>query len=445
MKKRLNHTFLLVAAITITLTVILFSFVFYQLLCEEVNESLQNNAVILENALEASDNEAEVVKNVKVDNLRVTIVDQDGKVKFDNFADADQMDNHKDRPEIDDALETGEGNCVRHSDTLAKNTFYYAMRRADGTVLRVGKESDSIYSILLEILPEIVAIIVLIFVVSWILTLLFAKSIIKPIQQMAEDMDSIEEESGYKELVPFIRKIKTQHEDIMKSAKMRQVFTANVSHELKTPLTSISGYAELIENGMATDDDVRRFAKEIHRNSKRLLTLINDTIRLAELDMTEKTIEFEDVDLYELAESCVGMLQVNAEKHQVFLSLFGSSSHIYANKSMMEELLYNLCDNAIRYNKEGGTVKVILKNEEDCVKLQVKDTGIGIPEKSQNRVFERFYRVDKSRSKQTGGTGLGLAIVKHIVANHNAQIDLSSELGKGTTITVIFPKNTLQE
>lgn len=379
------------------------------------------------------------------ENLRVTIVDKEGKVIFDNFADTKQMDNHKDRPEIDDALETGEGSCVRHSDTLAKNTFYYALRRTDGTVLRVGKESDSIYSILLEILPEIIAIIALIFVVSWILTLLFAKNIIKPIQRMAEDMDSIEEKDGYKELVPFIRKIKTQHEDIMKSAKMRQVFTANVSHELKTPLTSISGYAELIENGMAADDDVRRFAKEIHRNSKRLLTLINDTIRLSELDMTEKTIEFEDIDLYELAENCVSMLQINAEKHQVFLSLFGSSCHVCANKGMMEELLYNLCDNAIRYNKADGSVKVILKNEEDCVKLQVKDTGIGIPQKSTDRVFERFYRVDKSRSKQTGGTGLGLAIVKHIVAKHNAKITLSSELGKGTTITVIFPKNTLQE
>ena len=385
------------------------------------------------------------MKKMNFENLRVTIVDKEGKVVFDNFADTEQMDNHKDRPEIDDALETGEGSCVRHSDTLAKNTFYYALRRPDGTVLRVGKESESIYSILLEILPEIIAIIALIFVVSWIMTLLFAKSIIKPIQRMAEDMDSIEEENGYKELVPFIRKIKTQHEDIMKSAKMRQVFTANVSHELKTPLTSISGYAELIENGMAADDDVRRFAKEIHRNSKRLLTLINDTIRLSELDMTEKTIEFEDVDLYELAENCVSMLQINAEKHQVFLSLFGSSCHVCANKGMMEELLYNLCDNAIRYNKVDGSVKVVLKNEEDCVKLQVKDTGIGIPQKSTDRVFERFYRVDKSRSKQTGGTGLGLAIVKHIVAKHNAKITLSSELGKGTTITVIFPKNTLQE
>ena len=445
MKKKLNHTFLLVAAITIGMTVLLFSFVFYQLLCEEVNASLRNDAIILESALEDTDGKWETVNSMKFDNLRVTIVNQEGTVVYDNFANAGKMDNHKDRPEIDEALEKGEGSSIRHSDTLAKNSFYYALRRPDGTVLRVGKESDSLYSILLDILPEIIAIIVLVFVISWILTLIFAQSIIKPIQQMAEDLDSVEEEKGYKELVPFIRHIKEQHADIIKNAKMRQVFTANVSHELKTPLTSISGYAELIENGMATDADVQRFAKEIHRNSKRLLTLINDTIRLAELDVTEKTIEFEDVDLYELAESCVSMLQVNAEKHGVYITLFGNAAHIYANKGMMEELLYNLCDNAIRYNKEGGNVNVIIKEEDDSVELQVKDTGIGIPQKSLERVFERFYRVDKSRSKQTGGTGLGLAIVKHIVATHNARIELQSELGKGTTITVIFPKNTLQE
>ncbi|MGN1206281.1 MAG: ATP-binding protein [Eubacterium sp.] len=445
MKKRLNHTFLIVAAITFLMTVVLFGVVFYQMLCEEVTESLQNNAVILQTAFTTSNDDFSVADKMDFDNLRVTIVRENGTVLYDNFANAKILGNHKDRPEIADALEKGAGNCVRHSDTLAKNTFYYALRRTDGTVLRVGKESNSIYSILLEISPEIIAVVVLIFVISWVLTLLFAKSIIKPIQQMADDMDSIEVESGYKELVPFIQRIKTQHEDIMKSAKMRQVFTANVSHELKTPLTSISGYAELIENGMATDTDVQRFAREIHRNSKRLLTLINDTIRLAELDITEKTIEFEDVNLYELAESCVSMLQINAEKHHVFLSLFGSSAHVFANKGMMEELLYNLCDNAIRYNKEGGSVKVILKNDGDCVRLQVKDTGIGIPQKSKERVFERFYRVDKSRSKQTGGTGLGLAIVKHIVAKHNAKLELESEFGKGTSITVIFPKNTLQE
>ena len=438
MKKRLNHTFLLVSAIIITLMVILFSFVFYQLLGEEVNESLQNNALILENALEASDDESEVVKKMNFENLRVTIVDKEGKVIFDNFADTKQMDNHKDRPEIDDALETGEGSCVRHSDTLAKNTFYYALRRTDGTVLRVGKESDSIYSILLEILPEIIAIIALIFVVSWILTLLFAKNIIKPIQRMAEDMDSIEEKDGYKELVPFIRKIKTQHEDIMKSATMRQEFTANVSHELKTPLTSISGYAELMENNLVDGENVVNFASAIHKNADRLLTLINDIIRLSELDGVQAAPEFEELDLYAIVQNCVQTLQVNARNHNVSISAKGTGQLIKANRQMIEELVYNLCDNAIRYNKEGGKVEAGVARTREGVQLIVQDNGIGIPKEHQERIFERFYRVDKSRSKETGGTGLGLAIVKHIAQVHNASLEVISEEGQGTKILVTF-------
>ena len=438
MKKRLNHTFLLVSAIIIILMVVLFSFIFYQLLCEEVSESLQNNAVILENALETSDNESEIEKKMNFENLRVTIVDKEGKVIFDNFADTKQMDNHKDRPEIDDALETGEGSCVRHSDTLAKNTFYYALRRTDGTVLRVGKESDSIYSILLEILPEIIAIIALIFVVSWILTLLFAKNIIKPIQRMAEDMDSIEEKDGYKELVPFIRKIKTQHEDIMKSATMRQEFTANVSHELKTPLTSISGYAELMENNLVDGENVVNFASAIHKNADRLLTLINDIIRLSELDGVQAAPEFEELDLYAIVQNCVQTLQVNARNHNVSISAKGTGQLIKANRQMIEELVYNLCDNAIRYNKEGGKVEAGVARTREGVQLIVQDNGIGIPKEHQERIFERFYRVDKSRSKETGGTGLGLAIVKHIAQVHNASLEVISEEGQGTKILVTF-------
>jgi len=231
-----------------------------------------------------------------------------------------------------------------------------------------------------------------------------------------------------------------QHEDIMKSARMRQDFTANVTHELKTPLTSISGYSELIENGMATDADVVRFAKEIHNNSSRLLTLINDIIRLSELDAMDRSVAFEPINLYQIAETCVSMLQINAEKHNVHLTFWGEPVMVSSTKEMMEELLYNLCDNAIRYNNENGLVHVSVKQIGDSVVLSVKDTGIGIPKDHQERVFERFYRVDKSRSKSTGGTGLGLAIVKHIVVQSNAKIELDSEKGKGTEIRVIFPK-----
>ena len=444
MKSKLNRTFLIIAGLTILLTITLSTIAFYQLFVDEVYDNLETDAVLLENTGSFNDKN-HVTYDKTMSNLRVTLVGQEGKVYYDSNADIREMDNHKERPEIEEAFQNGTGHSVRHSETMSKDTFYYARKLSNGCVLRVSKESDSLFSIFKGIIPEIIVIIIFIFIISFILARFFAKSILKPIEQVADNMDFTDTNIGYKELVPFIQKIKDQHADIMKNANMRQAFTANVSHELKTPLTSISGYAELIENGMATDEDVTRFAHEIHRNSKRLLTLINDTIRLSELDSTEKTIEFEKVDLYVIASNCVNMLQINAEKHDVYISIFGKSSIIYANKNMMEELVYNLCDNAIRYNNKGGTVQVLVEDFPDKTELCVNDTGIGIPEKSQARVFERFYRVDKSRSKETGGTGLGLAIVKHIIAQHNAEITMESEVGKGTKIKVTFLKNTLQE
>jgi len=219
---------------------------------------------------------------------------------------------------------------------------------------------------------------------------------------------------------------------------MRQEFTANVSHELKTPLTSISGYSELIENGMVNEADAMRFGKEIHRSANRLLTLINDIIRLSELDSSSEPDTFEQVDLYELAQTCVEMLQMNAEKHGVSLEFSGEKSVVYGSRQMLDEVIFNLCDNAIRYNKENGKVYVSVGEEDDNVYLSVRDTGIGIDEEYRERIFERFYRVDKSRSKETGGTGLGLAIVKHIVALHHAELRLDSEVGVGTEIRIVF-------
>ena len=219
---------------------------------------------------------------------------------------------------------------------------------------------------------------------------------------------------------------------------MRQEFTANVSNELKTPLTSISGYSELIENGMATQEDTIRFAGEIHKSSQRLLTLINDIIELSELDSSESKVAMETVNIYDIAKNCVEMLKFNAKDHGVNLKFEGTPCNITANKMMMEELVYNLLSNAIRYNREGGSATVRVNKILDRVNLEVLDTGIGISKENQKRIFERFYRVDKSRSKSTGGTGLGLAIVKHILIKHNAQLELESTEGKGTHITVIF-------
>lgn len=231
-------------------------------------------------------------------------------------------------------------------------------------------------------------------------------------------------------------------DDMLENSKQRQEFTANVTHELKTPLTSISGYAELIESGMASDADVTRFAQGIHANANRLIILINDIIRLSELDSAEDEIEVERLDLCAMASTCVEMLEPSAEKHKVSIALTGESCIIWANKMMIEELLYNLCDNAIRYNNINGSVMVSVYKDKEHVVVEVKDTGIGIPKEHQERIFERFYRVDKSRSKSTGGTGLGLAIVKHIIVKHHAKLEVDSEVGKGTTMRVLFQKKT---
>ena len=234
-------------------------------------------------------------------------------------------------------------------------------------------------------------------------------------------------------------------EELIKNSKMRQEFTSNVTHELKTPLTSISGYAELIETGLASGDDIVRFARGIHKSANRLLILINDIIRLSELDNEEQELVTEHLNLYQLAVTCVEMLETNAEKHHVTISIQGENSYIEGNKMMMEELLYNLCDNAIRYNNENGTVLVEVHAEGEYVNLTVEDTGIGISKEHQERIFERFYRVDKSRSKSTGGTGLGLAIVKHIVEKHHAKLAVESEAGQGTSMRITFERSEICE
>ena len=301
-----------------------------------------------------------------------------------------------------------------------------------------AKDAESIWSIFAGAIPSILLIFVILIALCMVVAHFLTKRLVEPIEKIARNVDHLDELDTYEELAPFVATIQRQHEDIMRNAGIRQEFTANVSHELKTPLTSISGYSELIENGMASDEDVRRFAKEIHRNSKRLLTLINDVIRLSELDVADREESFDVVDLKEAAETCVNMLLINAENHEVSLKFNGTSCLVHGEKQMLEELVYNLCDNAIRYNNKDGSVTVTVRPEGDQAMLVVEDTGIGIPPEHQERIFERFYRVDKSRSKSTGGTGLGLAIVKHIVAQHKAQLQMDSQLGKGTRITILF-------
>ena len=309
---------------------------------------------------------------------------------------------------------------------------------SDGNVLRIGKESGSIYHLAWNMTMLTLGVGLCVFLVCAFFAKRMTKRFVEPIEKMADNIVLVDEREVYEEMRPFVSMIKQQHMDILNHAQMRQEFTANVSHELKTPLTAISGYAELIASGMTNESDTEHFANEIHRSAERLQSLINDIIKLSELDNSDLKLEFEPIDLYALATTCIDQMQIAAQKNEVTLLQEGEPVTINGNKTLIEELLYNLCSNAVRYNKKGGSVTVITGMKNQRPALTVRDTGIGIPKEQQDRVFERFYRVDKSRSKSTGGTGLGLAIVKHIVVQHEAQIELSSEEGVGTEVTVIF-------
>lgn len=438
MKRKINQMLMLIATMAILGTMLLITIVYYDLFQGQVMDDLRIYSALIKNSADMDEIEKISMQLTEYE-IRITIVDEDGRVIYDNEADPGRMENHGSRPEIAQALSAGEGQDIRRSETLSESTFYYAVRLDDGSVFRVAKEAGSIYSVFGRGLTSIVFVLIVLVILSFVLAHFLTAKLIRPIERLAENLDEDQDVTEYEELNPFINMIREQHRNIIKGAKMRQEFTANVSHELKTPLTSISGYAELIETGMASETDVTRFAHGIHSSAKRLLTLINDIIRLSELDGTEEETPMERLNLYRLAETCVEMLTLNAEKHNVTISIAGNECYINGDKQMIEEVLYNLCDNAIRYNNAGGKVEVEVYPKKKATVLVVRDTGIGIPKEHQERIFERFYRVDKSRSKSTGGTGLGLAIVKHIVAKHNAGMELVSEPGVGTTITVEFP------
>lgn len=434
MKQKINLRLILVAIIAVVMTMISIILVCYSLFQEQVKKDLRitANALAVTGVSKFADDG--IIYDEK--NLRITWIASDGKVLYDNDVSANTMANHMDRPEVMAAFSMGHGESIRESDTMNMKTFYHAVLLSDGTVLRVSTEARSLISVFMQIFPIILIVILLIIVGCVLISHLLTKQLMLPIKEMAESIDDVPSESVYKELSPFIERIREQHEDILASAKNRQDFTANVSHELKTPLTAISGYAELIENNMVDSEKQRKFAGDIKKNADRLVVLINDIIRLSELDHSEAGVNFSQQNLYEIAKERVELLQNNADKKNISLSLEGKDTFVLSNRGMLIELLDNLIQNAIRYNVPGGKVTVEIKKEAGSTKLIVKDTGIGIPEKDRDRVFERFYRVDKSRSRETGGTGLGLAIVKHIVELHDGEIELKSEVGKGTEICI---------
>ena len=420
----------------ITITAVLILSVFYSYSDNQLKEQLRVVESVVENQLAQDDDTAFIANHIDK-NVRITLVAKDGTVIADSQESANKLGNHLNRQEIQQAIKNGEATVTRHSDTQGKKVYYFAKQLDNGNVLRVSTEAKSIGKFFSDYIIYIFLCIIVVIVAAVFVSMGITKSIVKPITQLGQSLDNIDKFKSDEELKPLVNALLQQKKKQKMLDKQKKQFTANVSHELKTPLTSIAGYAELIETGMAKPEDIKPFAGVIRKQALRLVNLSEDIIQLSQLEESDdEDMSFESVNLYEIAQRCVEALNINAINKCVTLNLTGEECYIRGKAQLVEELVYNLCDNAIRYNKENGNVTVTVNPLEKGASVSVKDTGIGIPKKYQERIFERFFRVDKSRSKATGGTGLGLAIVKHITQLHDAKLEISSEEGKGTEIIV---------
>lgn len=440
MTKKALSKIMLFGISVIAITAFLIISVFYSYYERQTKNSLCDVVSLVESELEQT-NDYGFINNSVNSQTRITLISPDGEVIADSVKDAASLENHSQRDEVKEAIEKGEGSAVRKSKTLGDNTYYYAKLLSNGNVLRASAKAQSVVSVLGDVSVYILLSILFVIICSVFVSVAITKSIVRPIEELGKSLDNLDDFKSYKELNPFVDALKEQNKKQKELDRQKKQFTANVSHELKTPLTSIAGYAELIETGIAQEPDIKPFAATIRKQALRLVNLSEDIIKLSQLEENEeKEIVFSSVDIYDISLRCVEALSINAKAKGVTIKLNGESTFIKANPSLLEELIYNLCDNAIRYNKENGAVNVSVNTDETGVMLCVEDTGIGIEEKYQERIFERFFRVDKSRSKATGGTGLGLAIVKHIAQIHGAELKIDSVLGKGTTISVHFEK-----
>ena len=322
------------------------------------------------------------------------------------------------------------------SDTVSKELYYYAVLLDDGNVLRVSKSMDSLMWTSLNILPVVIGIGIIGLVLAWFLAKWQTNRLMEPVIHL--DLENPLDNVVYEEMTPLLEAMDKQNKEKDAVANMRKEFSANVSHELKTPLTSISGYAEIMKNGLVKPEDMTGFAERIYNEASRLITLVEDIIKLSKLDEGNVELEKEEVDLYKLTREILTRLSPQAAKRKVHVEVTGEPVEYVGIRQILDEMIYNICENAIKYNKEGGKLTVWVGNTLQGKKICVTDTGIGIPENETDRIFERFYRVDKSHSKETGGTGLGLSIVKHGAMLHGAKIHVDSKLGEGTKIELIF-------
>ena len=550
---------ILVSLLMIALSVILTFSLNYISFEQSVESQLRQESLLVSAGMEQENDDEQSYLNRLSGSVvdRVTWIDADGTVLFDNYADTSTMDNHLDRREVADAIENGTGFASRYSGTLSVKTEYYARKLEDGTILRIAVDHTSVFQLLYRLLLPLIGVLGLLIFLAAVLSGRIAKQAVRPINDI--DLDHVEDTEPYEELSPLLTKISSQsrrieeqveqlqrqrrefeaitenmsegflivdshtnllsynssakrmlgvenlpeHETVlainrssgfrgvlekalagrhsqtvfqykerqyqflanpvrqhgqivgavillmdvterMEQEAMRREFTANVSHELKTPLTSISGYAEIIEAGIVKEEDISRFAGKIQEEAMRLLTLVNDILKISRLDEDVDLPEKESVDLYSLSEQILSRLQPQAEKRDIHMELSGDHESVLGQRQVLDDMVFNLCDNAIKYNKEQGSLTVRIQKTEEGICLSVQDTGVGIPYEHRDRIFERFYRVEKSHSKELGGTGLGLSIVKHGAQLHDAQIRVNSTVGQGTTITLIFPGDSNQ-
>lgn len=370
-------------------------------------------------------------------NTRITRIDGNGRVLYDSQGRRD-LENHRSRKEVKQALESGSGEDIRNSETVGKKMYYYALLLEDKSIIRVSKTMYNMLAIAVDILPYMLAIFVVMLIISWIIAKWQTKRIIGPINDI--DLEHPLEDIAYTELEPLLVAMDLNNKQKDMVSNMRKEFSANVSHELKTPLTSISGYAEIMKNGMVKEKDIVNFADRIYSESQRLIKLVNDIINLSRLDEGYVDIKREDVDLFHMCGEIATRLSKNASDKGVKIALEGERVKFYGIRQILDEMVYNLVENAIKYNKEKGSVTIWVGDTLDGIKIRITDTGIGIPSEDTERIFERFYRVDKSHSKEIGGTGLGLSIVKHGAMVHGARVNVDSKIGEGTVFEIKFPK-----
>lgn len=436
LKKKIQNSMILVVLTSLILTYGTMIFVVYYQTMEILKDEIQQEADYIEAAVSISGvSYLEDMDEVR-ENTRVTLIADSGEVLYDSGKREEDLENHLDRPEIQEALKTGSGHDVRRSETLDQDMFYYAVKLDDGTVLRVSKNMGTVFSTAMSILPMMGMIACCMVIFALLLAKWQTAKLIYPINHLnlAEPLEN----DMYEELTPLLQSIDKQNREKDAVANMRKEFSANVSHELKTPLTSISGYAEIMKDGLVRPEDMKTFSERIYNEASRLITLVEDIMKLSKLDEGAVELEKEEVDFYMLTREICSRLAPQAEKRNVRVEVTGEPVHYLGVRQVLDEMLYNMIENAIKYNKEGGLVSVWVGNTLQGIKIIVRDTGIGIPKEEQKRIFERFYRVDKSHSKATGGTGLGLSIVKHGALMHGAKIHVESEVNKGTKMELIF-------